>query len=1039
MAYPKHTDVTGVPASPDLPAVERAVLEHWAGDNTFEASVEQRPAGENGSNEYVFYDGPPFANGLPHYGHLFTGYVKDLVPRYQTMRGKRVERRFGWDTHGLPAEVEAEKQLGITSKAQIVELGIDKFNEACRTSVLAYTKDWQRYVTRQARWVDFGNDYKTLDPAYMESVMWAFGSLYDKGLVYEGFRVLAYCFRCETPLSNTETRMDDVYRDRTDPALTVTFKLETGERIAVWTTTPWTLPSNLALAVGPEIEYAVLEKDGEKLILGAGRVAAYAAELEGFEQVGTVLGRDLAGRRYTPLFDFLVEQAGPNAFQVLAADYVSDEDGTGVVHQAPAFGEDDQNVCNAAGIPTIVTVDEHTRFTALVPTWQGVQVFDANKPIIAELKARRVVLRHEGYTHSYPHCWRCDTPLVYKAVSSWFVAVTKFRDRMVELNQEITWTPAHIKDGSFGKWLANARDWSISRNRFWGSPIPVWKSDDPNYPRVDVYSSFAELERDFGVAVTDLHRPYVDELTRPNPDDPTGNSTMRRVPEVLDCWFESGSMPFAQVHYPFENKDWFEHHYPGDFIVEYIGQTRGWFYTMHVLATALFDRPAFRSCLSHGILLGEDGRKMSKSLRNYPDVYQTFEQYGSDAMRWMLMSSPVLRGGDMPVTEVGIRDSVRQVLLPLWNVWYFFSLYANAASYEAKIGAAPDSENLLDRYLLAKTGELITDTQRQLDDYDISGAAGTVRSFLDALTNWYVRRSRDRFWAGDMAAFDTLATVLETLCRVMAPLAPLTTEEIWRGLTGGRSVHLTDWPSAAGFPADHQLVASMDAIRDVASAALSVRKSRALRVRLPLASLTVATATAGDLRGFAELVQDEVNVKEVRFTDDVSAYCRQVLTVVPRALGPRLGKQVQQVIKAVKAGDWELVDGAPVAAGIALRDGEFELKLIAADLDSSAPLPGGAGVVVLDTAVTAELAAEGLARDVIRVVQQARRDADFDVSDRISLVVSADAAVRAAVETHSEFVVGETLATSLSFAEQVAGFAGEVGDGQQVTVAVTRA
>jgi isoleucyl-tRNA synthetase len=1037
MAYPKHTDATGVPASPDLPAVERAVLEHWAADKTFEASVEARPAGQNGSNEYVFYDGPPFANGLPHYGHLFTGYVKDLVPRYQTMRGKRVERRFGWDTHGLPAEVEAEKQLGITTKAQILELGVDKFNDACRTSVLAYTKDWERYVTRQARWVDFADDYKTLDPSYMESVMWAFRTLFDKGLVYEGFRVLAYCFRCETPLSNTETRMDDVYRDRTDPALTVTFRLETGENIAVWTTTPWTLPSNLALAVGPDIEYAILEKDGSRLIVGASRVAAYAKELDGYEQVGTVLGRELAGRRYTPMFDFLVEPAGPNAYQVLAADYVSDEDGTGVVHQAPAFGEDDQNVCNAAGIPTIVTVDDHTRFTALVPDYQGVQVFDANKPIIAELKSRGTVLRHEGYTHSYPHCWRCDTPLVYKAVSSWFVAVTKFRDRMVELNQEITWTPSHIKDGSFGKWLANARDWSISRNRFWGSPIPVWKSDDPTYPRVDVYGSLAELSADFGVEVTDLHRPFVDELTRPNPDDPTGRSTMRRVPEVLDCWFESGSMPFAQVHYPFENKDWFEHHYPGDFIVEYIGQTRGWFYTMHVLATALFDRPAFRNCLSHGILQGADGRKMSKSLRNYPDVYEVFDSYGSDAMRWMLMSSPVLRGGDMPVTEVAIRDSVRQVLLPLWNVWYFFSLYANAAGYVARFRT--DSTHLLDRYILAKTSELVADTTRQLDEYDISGAAASVRSYLDALTNWYVRRSRDRFWAGDADAFDTLATVLETLCRVMAPLAPLTAEEIWRGLTGDRSVHLTDWPSADGYPADHELVASMDAIREVASAALSLRKAKALRVRLPLAKLTVATPVAEALRPFADLLADEVNVKEVQLSADLAAYSQQVLTVVPRALGPRLGKQVQAVIKAVKAGDWELVDGAPVAAGVTLLDGEYELKLIAADADNSAPLPAGRGVVLLDTEVTPELAAEGLARDLIRVVQQARRDADLDVSDRIALRIAAAPAVAAAIEVHRDFVAAETLATSLSLDEAVAGFSGEVGDGETVTVEVTRA
>jgi isoleucyl-tRNA synthetase len=509
---------------------------------------------------------------------------------------------------------------------------------------------------------------------------------------------------------------------------------------------------------------------------------------------------------------------------------------------------------------------------------------------------------------------------------------------------------------------------------------------------------------------------------------------MRRVPEVLDCWFESGSMPFAQVHYPFENKDWFEHHYPGDFIVEYIGQTRGWFYTMHVLATALFDRPAFRNCLSHGILLGEDGRKMSKSLRNYPDVYRVFDSYGSDAMRWMLMSSPVLRGGDMPVTETAIRDSVRQVLLPLWNVWYFFSLYANASKHEARLRA--DSPHLLDRYILAKTGELARDVATKMDDYDISGAAADVRAYLDALTNWYVRRSRDRFWVGDPDAFDTLATVLETLCRVVAPLAPLTAEEVWRGLTGGRSVHLTDWPDPAAFPADHDLVASMDAIREVASAALSLRKAKGLRVRLPLARLTVAAVRGTSLDGLGDLLKDEVNVKDVVFTDDVAAYCEQVLTVVPRALGPRVGKQVQQVIKAVKAGDWQLVGGAPVAAGVTLADGEYELKLVAADAENSAPLPAGAGVVVLDTAVTPELAAEGLARDVIRVVQQARRDAGLDVSDRIALVVAGSAAVEAAAEAHREFVAGETLATSLTFAP-ADGFDGEVGDGERITVAVT--
>ena len=1036
MAYPQHAAKAGVPASPDLPAVERAVLEHWAADKTFPASVENRSAS---AGEYVFYDGPPFANGLPHYGHLLTGYVKDVVPRYQTMRGRRVERRFGWDCHGLPAEVEAEKQLGITSKAEILDLGVEKFNDACRTSVLRYTRDWERYVTRQARWVDFDNDYKTLDLSYMESVAWAFKTLYDKGLVYEGFRVLAYCWRCETPLSNTETRMDDVYKDRTDPASTVEFQLETGEKIWAWTTMPWTLVPNVALVVGPDIDYAVLERDGQRYILAASRLGAYEKELAGATQVGTVKGSELVGRRYTPLFEFLVERMAdvPAAFTVLSGDFVSTEDGTGVVQVAPSHGEDDFNVCTAAGIPTVLTVDDRTRFTSLVPRFEGLQVFEANKPLLRELRERGVLVRQDSYVHSYPHCWRCDTPLVYKAVSSWFVAVSQFRDRMVELNKQIEWTPAHVKEGSFGKWLSGARDWSISRNRFWGSPIPVWKSDDPQYPRVDVYGSLAQLEADFGVPVTDLHRPAVDQLTRPNPDDPTGRSTMRRVPEVLDCWFESGSMPFAQVHYPFENREWFESHYPGDFIVEYIGQVRGWFYTMHVLATALFDRPAFRNALVHGILLGSDNRKMSKSLRNYPDVYEMFDVYGSDAMRWMLMSSPVLRGGDMPVTEGSIRDAVRQVLLPLWNVWYFFSLYANAEGYSAV--RRTDSTDLLDRYVLAKTGELVAGAQAQLDAQDISGACGSVRSYLDALTNWYVRRSRDRFWSGDRNAFDTLYTVLETLCRVVAPLAPLTAEEIWRGLTGGRSVHLTDWPDAGEFPADHALVSTMDAVRDVCSAALSLRKARGLRVRLPLRALTVAVSGAEDLRPFADLVADEVNVKRVEFTPDVAAFSQRVLTVVPRVLGPRLGGQVQQVIKAVKAGDWSVTDGVVTAGGVALEEGEYELRMVAADADRSAPLPGE-GVVVLDTEVTPELVAEGLARDVVRVVQQARREAGLDVADRIRLTLEAGPEVSAAVDTHRDFLAQETLAVSVEFGSVGdRGFSGEAGDGEPVRAAVERA
>ncbi|WP_020573532.1 isoleucine--tRNA ligase [Actinopolymorpha alba] len=1035
MTYPRHRDDDArVPASPSFPDLEHEVLDYWEADKTFQASIDQREAGPQGSNEFVFYDGPPFANGLPHYGHLLTGYVKDLVPRYQTMRGRRVERRFGWDCHGLPAEVEAERELGITAKREILDLGVDRFNQVCRTSVLRYTAEWERYVNRQARWVDFDNDYKTLDLSYMESVQWAFKTLYDKGLVYEGFRVLPYCWRCETPLSNTETRMDDVYRDRHDPAITVAFELETGEKLLVWTTTPWTLPSNLAVAVGPDIDYAVVEKDGVRYILGEARLAAYANELVDAERVGTLRGSELVGRRYAPLFDFLADT--PNAFQVLGAAFVTTEDGTGVVHLAPAFGEDDQATCDLADIPTIVTVDDHTRFTSLVPAYEGLQVFEANKPVIRDLKERGVLVRHDTYTHSYPHCWRCDTPLVYKAVGSWFVEVTKFRDRMVELNQQISWTPEHVKDGSFGKWLSNARDWSISRNRFWGSPIPVWKSDDPAYPRVDVYGSLDEIERDFGVRPTDLHRPTIDDLTRPNPDDPTGRSTMRRVPEVLDCWFESGSMSFAQVHYPFENTEWFEHHYPGDFIVEYVPQVRGWFYTLHVLATALFDRPAFRNCVVHGNILGDDGRKMSKSLRNYPDVFEMFDMYGSDAIRWSLMASPVLRGGDLSVTESLIRDSVRQAINPLWNAFYFFTLYTNAESAVARWRT--DSTHVLDRYVLAKLHDTVAATTDALDAYDISRACTAVRSFLDVLTNWYVRRSRERFWSGDQDAFDTLYTVLEVLTRTAAPLLPLVTEEVWRGLTGERSVHLADWPSLEDLPADPDLVAAMDGVRDVCSVALALRKAKGLRVRLPLAALTVAAPDAGSLAPFVDLIRDEVNVKAVVLEDEVAAHCQRVLSVVPRALGPRLGKDVQRVIRAVKGGEWSVSDEGVVAGGVPLLEGEYELRLVPTDADSSTALPGDVGVVVLDTEVTPELAAEGTARDVIRAVQQARRDAGLDVSDRIGLVVSSpDAEVRAAVEAHRDLVTGETLTEELTFGDLPGeGAPVEVGDGFSVRVSV---
>lgn len=1041
----------GVPSQPSFPDLEKQVLAYWESDRTFQATIDARPAGEKGENEYVFYDGPPFANGLPHYGHLLTGYVKDLVPRYQTMKGRKVERRFGWDTHGLPAELEAMRQLGITETSEIEEMGIAKFNAASQESVLRYTDEWREYVTRQARWVDFDNDYKTLDVTYMESVLWAFKRLWDKGLVYEGYRVLPYCWRDATPLSNHELGMDsDVYRNRQDPAVTVGFRLEgnnnelDGTYLLIWTTTPWTLPSNLATAVHPDVQYVVVEHDGKRFLLAEARVAAYARELgEEPTVVAHYTGTQLLGTRYAPPFPYFT--GTENAHQVLAADYVTTDDGTGIVHIAPAYGADDKLVTDAAGIPPVTPVDAHGKFDATVPDYEGQQVFDANPNIVRDLKngtgsaaqQGAVLLRHETYDHSYPHCWRCRNPLIYRAVSSWFVAVTQFKDRMVELNQQITWYPENVKDGQFGKWLENAIDWSISRNRYFGTPIPVWQSDNPEYPRTDVYGSLDELEADFGVRLDNLHRPYIDELTRPNPDDPTGESTMRRVPDVLDVWFDSGSMPYAQVHYPFENAEWFEHHYPSDFIVEYIGQTRGWFYLLHVLATALFDRPAFRTCVSHGIVLGSDGAKMSKSLRNYPDVNEVFERDGSDAMRWYLMASPILRGGNLVVTDKGIRDAVRQAVLPLWNSYYFLALYANAEGVEGRWRT--DSPNVLDRYVLAKTHELVTDVEYAMDHYDVAGACQTVRDFLEVLTNWYVRRSRDRFWAGDKDAIDTLHTVLEVTSRVAAPLLPLTTEVVWRGLTGGRSVHLSDWPNANDLPADAALVHAMDRVRQVASSALSLRKANKLRVRLPLSSLVVAASDAEAMGAFADILRDEVNVKAVELTTDVAAHGGFEVAVNARAAGPRLGKDVQTVIKAVKAGDWSFQGGAVVAAGIALQEGEFERRLVAKGGGAAAELPGGSGLVLIDTEVTPELAAEGLVRDLVRVVQQARRDAGLDVADRIALTVDAPADVVEAARAHEEFLASETLATSVTYGPAGDGFAGTVGDGTKVTVAVAKA
>lgn len=999
-----------VKAKPDFVELEKEVLNFWEEDKTFEKSVHNR----DGAAEFVFYDGPPFANGTPHYGHIMVSYVKDVVARFQTMCGKKVERRLGWDCHGLPAEMSAEKQLGVSGRKQIEAFGVEKFNDFCRSDVLKYSGIWVDMFKRIGRWVDFNHDYKTMDLPFMESVISNFKQLYEKGLVYEDYRVLPYSWAAETPLSNFEVNQG--YQDKTDNAITVLFKLENGLNILVWTTTPWTLPSNLMLAVGKDITYAVMEENGQKYVLAEALLGRYKKQLEHAVKVQTLKGSDLIGLSYEPMFPYFKHLKSKGCFKVLSGEFVSVEDGTGVVHIAPGFGQDDFEACRAydENFPIVCPVDEAGKFTAEVPEYQGKQVFETNEPIMQWLKSNGLLVKKEQYTHSYPFCWRTDTPLIYKAMSSWFVKVTDFRDEMVKNNQQINWVPEHIKDGRFGKWLEGARDWSISRNRFWGTPIPVWKSDNPKFPRIDVFGSVAEIKEKTGFSVNNLHKPYIDDVVYPNPDDPSGQTMMRRVSDVFDCWFESGSMPYAQIHYPFENKQWFEEHFPADFIVEAMDQTRGWFYTLTVLSTALHNKPAFKNCICTGLLMAEGGQKLSKRLKNYPDPTMVLDTIGSDTLRWFLVSSPVLKGGNLAVDQEGkeIVKAARIAQIPLWNAFYFFTLYANAEGYKAK--EVSSSTESLDNYILAKLKHLAAVVKKGLSTYDVAMACNEISSFMEILNNWYIRRTRDRFWEGNGMAFDVLYTVLTNLSKIMAPLMPFTCEYVYQKLTGGESVHLADYPDLSAVETNETLMSEMDFLQELCSAGKFIREEKNLRNRLPLNSLTVVGRHFGG--EYQEIVKDELNVKEVRFDDNLAHYADKKIYLYTPLLGKALGKAMGAVMAAYKQGQWELSsDGSLNIGGQTLNNDLFEVRLEMKEGVAGQAFADNKAVVLLDTNVTPELKREGMARDFVRLVQTLRKDKNFNISDRIVLNWhTADENLAVALKENENYIAEQVLAVKVT-------------------------
>ncbi|MCC7263779.1 MAG: isoleucine--tRNA ligase [Candidatus Latescibacteria bacterium] len=1016
-----------VPSQVDFPKQEEQILRLWEELNAFARSVEGRPA----AKPFVFYDGPPFASGLPHYGHLLASIIKDVVPRYWTMRGYRVERRFGWDCHGLPVENEAEQQLGLKSRRDILGYGVGEFNEFCRTLVLRYTAEWKRLIDRVGRWVDWDNQYRTMDLEYMESIWWVFKTLWDKGLIYEGYKSLAYCPRCATPLSNFEVNQG--YREAQDPSVTLRFEVRGQERtyLMAWTTTPWTLPSNMALAVGRDIAYVRVEmQEGERLVLARALMdKVLEKHRERIVRVEEIAVDELLGWTYEPLFPYFADHRAQGAFRVVAGDFVSTEDGTGIVHVAPGFGEADYQLGLQEGIPVVCPIDEDCCFTAEVPDYQGQFVKETDTPIIRRLRAAGQLFAEGSLVHTYPFCWRCDSPLIYRSISTWFVRVEAVKEKMLAANQQIWWIPEHIKDGRFGKWLEGARDWAISRNRYWGTPLPVWRNEETG--ETLCVGSRAELERLSGGQVKDLHKHCIDQLELPSPD---GKGVFKRVPEVLDCWFESGSMPYAQSHYPFENSERWQHNYPADFISEGLDQTRGWFYTLIVLGAALFDQPAFKNCIVSGMLLAEDGRKMSKRLKNYPEPTEMLDAYGADALRLYLLDSAAMKAEELRLTETGIKESLRAVILPLWNAYSFFVTYANIDGWTPDQGKEVEPTHQLDRWVLSELQTLIHTINTEMEAYRLYKTVPAMVEFVDRLTNWYIRRSRRRFWksADDQdkaSAYATLYQVLVEFTKTLAPVLPFVSEAIYQNLVRGwnpqaaDSVHLCDMPQAQEHRRDPRLETQMElGIRAVALGR-GLRAKHNLKTRQPLRCLYLLSPDAASRAGLEEMrpvIAEELNVKDVVLVEDETALSEISYKPNFRTLGPRFGKQMKEVaariqqlspaeIKRLAAGEMLAVPGGEIGIGDVEVQRREKEGVVAAVEDNL-----GVG---LDIHLDDELVAECTAREFVNRVQNMRKDAGLEVSDRIRLWAQGDQNVERAVQTHREYIAAETLAVELRLRE----------------------